>query len=96
MNIEISIYGLPFMARCRFIKGDPGSYYQPPEPDDVEILGLECLPDGEDATFLLESTLADRIREVVLEEVVSLAADEDAYLADMRHDERRERELLTG
>lgn len=96
MTLELQVFGLALLARCRYIKGFPGTYYEPPEPPDVEVLSLEVLPGGEDATFLLDSTLADRIIEAARDEIDTLVADEAAYIADMRHDERRERELLTG
>lgn len=96
MTLELQVFGLSLLARCRYIKGFPGTYYEPPEPPDVKVLSLEVLPGGEDATFLLDSTLADRIIEAARDEIDTLVADEAAYIADMRHDERRERELLTG
>lgn len=63
MNVAFSALGLNFEADVRFGEGFPGSYYEPPEAPEAEILSLTV--DGSDALFLLDSVMCDAIYEAV-------------------------------
>ncbi len=77
MNIQFRAIGLTFEAEVIYEPVIPGRYSGPPEdcyPDEggtVEFESLTC--DGHDATFLLDSSVAEDIIE---------AAQEAAYEAN--------------
>lgn len=95
MIIEFHALGLSFNARCRYYEGFKGSLEEPPEPHNIEILSLEVVPSGEDATFLLESNVCDQLFEAAYDQLEqALIDDEAASAAEARFEQRREEELM--
>lgn len=94
MIVEFHALGLSFNARCRYYEGFKGSLEEPPEPHNIEILSLEVVPSGEDATFLLESNVCDQLFEAAYDQLEQTLIDEAASAAEARFEQRREEELM--
>lgn len=84
MRITFNAAGLSLEAEVDYDPGWPGSYWEPPEPEECEITALTC---GDlAADFLLESTLREEI------EIEALIAA-SAAAKDLRDEARIERYL---
>lgn len=64
MIVRFHTMGMSFVADVDYFPGCPGTYWEPPEPDELDINRL-CV-DGHDAMFLMDSTLCDEIEEAAL------------------------------
>lgn len=84
MRITFNAAGLSLEAEVDYDPGWPGSYWEPPEPEECEITALTC---GDlAADFLLESTLREEI------EIEALIAASETAKA-LRDEARIERYL---
>jgi hypothetical protein len=63
MSLSISVAGLVLEVDLHVSRGWPGSYMEPPEAPEVDILGMTC--QGQDAMFLLDSTLSEEILDTI-------------------------------
>lgn len=88
MNITFTACGMSFDATVNYSAGCPAKISGPPEschPAEAPEIEFESLTvDGNDAAFLLDSSISDRI-----EEAAMIAAD--AYLEDAAIDAAIER-----
>jgi len=59
MEIQFKAIGLTFQATVHYTPYSAGTYWEPPELEEVEILTLEV--GGKDAMFLLTSKVEEEI-----------------------------------
>lgn len=90
MYLHFSTLGLSLEAEIKVYRGRPGTYWEPPEDTELEILSLQC--EGKDASFLMDSSFAQQIEEAAYEAlyVADRSAKEDAAIAaaECRMEER--------
>lgn len=86
MNLTISALGLTFDAECTYRTGRPGTYWEPPEPAELQIDSLTY--DGCDASFLLESAALDEIYDAAYTVVAGYEADRRDAACEARRDMR--------
>jgi hypothetical protein len=91
MKVTFTAIGLSFEGEVNFTAGDPGRYSGPPEnchpaePDEAEFESLTV--DGNDAMFLLDSTMAGDIESAACEAArAAEEAEAEAARADDHDD----------
>lgn len=88
MEVDFSAAGLNFKATVRATAGRPGTYWEPPEYPEIEILELHC--EGKECLFLLDSTVSDEIESAAEEAVEQYVREEREEAACSRAEQRRE------
>ena len=86
--------GLEFLAIGEYHKGFHGTCVEPPEPDELEIHELLLASTDTDVSFLLDSTIVDRLYEDAYDAMFSHLEEERACAAEAKADQRREEESM--
>ena len=88
MELTFSAAGLNFKATVSHSAGRPGTYLEPPEYPEIEILELHC--DGKECLFLLDSTVSESIEDAASEAAINYIREEREEAACSRAEQRRE------
>ena len=91
MRIDITTLGMRLEAEINVAKGWKGSYWEPPEPPELEIEAL--YHDGVDVSFMLDSTLNEHLHEATWEALAAEAADAAQCAAEARAEQRMEERM---
>ena len=91
MRIDITVMGMCLEAEINVTKGWKGSYWEPPEPDEIEIEAL--YHDNVDVSFMLDSRLNEYIEEATWEALAAEAADAAQSAAEARAEQRMEERM---
>lgn len=81
-TLTITFLGDEIEVDFVYQKGYPGSYYQPPEPEEAEIQAVRV--EGEDVTDAVFDEEFEQIEEILLDKIAE-------YRADMEADQAYER-----
>ena len=88
MEVTFSAVGLDFEATVHATAGRPGTYWEPPEHPEVEIIKLHC--EGKECLFLKDSTVSEEIQSAADEAVEKYVREEREEAACSRAEQRRE------
>lgn len=88
MEISFSAAGLSLSAKVHASPGRPGTYWEPPEYPEIEILELYC--EGKECLFLLDSTVSESIEDAASEAAIQYIREEREEAAISRAEQRRE------
>lgn len=88
MEVDFSAAGLSLTAKIRATASRPGTYWEPPEYPEIEILELHC--DGKECLFLLDSTVSESIEDAASEAAINYIREEREEAACSRAEQRRE------
>lgn len=94
VSFEFFSIGFRFRADGEYLKGFAGSLVEPPEPGELVLEKLTLASTGEEASFLLDSTIVDQLYEAAYDALFSYFEEERACAAEAKYDERREEERM--
>lgn len=86
IHFSFDFSGQELDAEASYTPGRNGTAWEPPDPEDLEILTLRC--EGVDVSFLLHTRLEEDLYTAAYEALTLQAASARADMMDYRREER--------